>query len=112
MPTLLEVWESRLGVCEVAGKAHNPIILQWCKDVGWESIKDDETAWCATSMSSACLEAGLPMPPHPNRPAARSFLMWGKQVAPAEVAPGDIVVWPRGNSSWQGHVNVVKEVRR
>ena len=112
MPTLLEVWESRLGICEVAGKGHNPIILEWCKAVGWESIKDDETAWCATSMNSACLEAGLPMTPHNSRPAARSFLTWGKQVEPAEVAPGDIVVWPRGNSAWQGHVNMVKEVRR
>lgn len=112
MPTLLEVWESRLGVCEVAGKDHNPIILGWCKAIGWESIKDDETAWCATGMNSACLEAGLPMTPHNQRPAARSFLTWGKQVAPADVAPGDVLVWPRGNSSWQGHVNIVKEVRR
>jgi uncharacterized protein (TIGR02594 family) len=112
MPTLLEVWESRLGIAEVAGPQSNPVILEWCKAVGWESIKDDETAWCATSMNAACIEAGLPMTPHPNRPAARSFLMWGKEVAPVEVAPGDVVVWPRGNSAWQGHVNCVKEVRR
>lgn len=112
MPTLLEVWESRLGVAEVAGAKSNPIIIEWCKAIGWESIKDDETAWCATSMNAACLEAGLPMTPHPNRPAARSFLMWGKKVAPVEVAPGDVVVWPRGNSAWQGHVNCVQQVRR
>src|SRR5688572_5813841 len=96
--SMLSVMESRLGIQEVPGKGNNPTIVEWCKAIGWESIKDDDTAWCSTCMCSAALEAGMPMPPHPNRPAARSWLMWGKQVAPAEVAPGDVVVWPRGNS--------------
>jgi uncharacterized protein (TIGR02594 family) len=112
MPTLVEVWDSRLGIAEIAGKKHNPIILGWCREVGWESIVDDETAWCATSMCSAAKEAGLPMPPHNQRPLARSWLTMGKGVSVAEADVGDVVVWPRGNSSWQGHVNMIREIKR
>jgi uncharacterized protein (TIGR02594 family) len=110
---LLEVWESRIGIAEVSGKTkNNPIILEWCSSVGWPSITDDETPWCAISMNSACIEAGLPMTPHNARPSARSFLTWGKTVDPMDVQPGDVCVWPRGNSSWQGHVNCVAEVKK
>lgn len=112
MPTLLEVWDSRLGIKEVPGKGSNPIILDWCKAIGWESIRDDDVAWCATSMCSAALEAGLPMPPHNARPAARSWLTMGVGVKVEDAREGDIVVWPRGNSSWQGHVNMVRHVRK
>ena len=43
MPSLIEVWDSRLGVTEIAGPEHNPIVLQWCKDAGHPEIIDDET---------------------------------------------------------------------
>jgi uncharacterized protein (TIGR02594 family) len=36
--------------------------------------------------------------------AARSYLNWGKPVDRKDARPGDIVVFKRGNSSWQGHV--------
>jgi uncharacterized protein (TIGR02594 family) len=112
MPSLIEVWDSRLGIAEKAGSQHNDIILDWNKSIGWESIKDDETAWCATSMSSAAKEAGLPMPAHPQRPLARSWLTMGVAVKPEDAQPGDIMVEPRGNSSWQGHVSMIRHVKR
>lgn len=112
MPTLLEVWETRLGISEIAGSKHNKIILQWAESVGWGSIKDDETPWCSISMCSAAQEAGLPLPPHAQRPMARSWLTWGTPVNPASVKPGDVVIWPRGKSDWQGHVNCVAEVKK
>lgn len=112
MPTLLEVWESRLGIEELPGKKHNQIILDWWKDAGHPEIIDDETAWCSGSMCSAAKEAGLPFPPVNVNPMARSWLTWGKRVEPTEVQPSDVVVWPRGApNSGQGHVNCVKEVR-
>ena len=33
---------------------------------------------------------------------ARSFLDWGKEVE--EPLAGDVIVFPRGTSEWQGHV--------
>jgi uncharacterized protein (TIGR02594 family) len=35
---------------------------------------------------------------------ARSFLTWGDKIEPDYIQPGDIVVFPRGNQGWQGHV--------
>lgn len=113
MASLIEVWDARLGTSEIAGKKHNPVILQWCKDAGHPEILDDETAWCSTSMCSACKEAGLPFPPVNVNPMARSWLTMGKGVAMAEAAPGDIVVWPRGNPAGpSGHVNMIREIKR
>jgi uncharacterized protein (TIGR02594 family) len=113
MPTLLEVWESRLGIEEVSGKKHNPVILEWWMDAGHPEIIDDETAWCSGAMCSAAKAAGLPFPPVNVNTMARSWLTMGKGVSPAEVQPGDVVVWPRGKpNSGSGHVNCVKEVRR
>ena len=35
---------------------------------------------------------------------ARSFLSWGQKVNVENIKPGDVVVFPRGNKGWQGHV--------
>jgi uncharacterized protein (TIGR02594 family) len=110
MPTLLEVMESRLGIQEMPGAKHNPVIVGWFKEIGHDEVTDDETSWCAVAMSAACVEAGLPMPPLNVRMLARSFLTWGVKVPIENVQPGDVTVWPRG-AAWQGHVNIVKEVR-
>jgi uncharacterized protein (TIGR02594 family) len=110
MPTLLEVWQSRLGIYEIAGPEHNAIILQWWRDAGHPEIIEDETAWCSGSMCSAAKEAGLPFPPPNVNPMARSWLTMGVRVAPGDVQPGDVIVWPRGAPP-AGHVNCVQDVR-
>ena len=113
MPTLLEVWESRLGIAEVAGKKHNDLILQWWSDAGHPEIIDDETAWCSGAQCSAAKAAGLPFPPVNINPMARSWLTMGVRVDRKDVQPGDVIVWPRGKpNSGSGHVNCVKEVRK
>lgn len=112
-PSLIEVWDSRLGIHEVKGSKHNDIILQWWRDAGHAEIIDDETAWCSGAMCSAAKEAGLPFPPVNVNPMARSWLTMGVSVRLEDVQPGDVVVWPRGKpNSGQGHVNMVREVRR
>ena len=35
---------------------------------------------------------------------ARSFLDWGIPVSKKNIQPGDIVVFPRGDQDWKGHV--------
>jgi uncharacterized protein (TIGR02594 family) len=112
MPTLVEVWDSRLGIKEVVGPKHNPVILKWWQDAGHPEIIEDETAWCSGSMCSAAKEAELPFPPPNVNAAARSWLTMGKGVELENAEPGDVVVWPRGNSSWQGHVNMIRHVKR
>lgn len=110
--TLLEVMQSRIGIAEIRGKKHNPMIVQWCKDAGHPEIIDDETSWCSLSLCSAAKEADLPFPPVNINPMAKSWLTWGIKVEPkSAVQPGDVAVWPRGDpKGWQGHVNVVERV--
>ena len=40
---------------------------------------------------------------------ARSFLFWGERVDEPKI--GDVVVFPRGNQGWQGHVGFYVETR-
>jgi uncharacterized protein (TIGR02594 family) len=111
MPTLLEVMQSRIGIQENPSKgAHNPVIVGWFKAVGHPEIHDDETSWCSVCCGSAAADAGLPIPPVNVNMMARSWLTWGVSVPINDIRPGDVAVWPRGNSSWQGHVNVVESV--
>lgn len=62
------------------------------------------TEWCAAFANAVLAESGLPgsesVSDYPL--TARSFLRWGVSVD--EPYPGDLVIFPRGNSSWQGHV--------
>ena len=62
------------------------------------------TEWCAAFVNAVLEESGIPgsesVSNHPL--TARSFLKWGEKVD--EPLPGDIVIFPRGNVSWQGHV--------
>ena len=63
-----------------------------------------QTEWCAAFVNMVLLENGLPRSSSvSNYPlTARSFLRWGEEVE--EPKQGDVLVFERGNSSWQGHV--------
>jgi len=60
--------------------------------------------WCAAFVNAVLHANDIPgsdsVSQYPL--TARSFLQWGETVN--EPGLGDIVVFPRGNSSWQGHV--------
>lgn len=62
------------------------------------------TEWCAAFINAVLNESGIPgsdtVSEYPL--TARSFLKWGNKVP--EPMPGDIVIFPRGNEPWQGHV--------
>lgn len=80
---------------------HNPKVLAYFKDSGHAYVKDDETAWCAAFVGAMLARAGIKPS---GKLTARSYLDWGHPVDLADARPGDIVVIPRGNSAWQGHV--------
>lgn len=69
------------------------------------SVDPVRTEWCAAFVNSVLREANLPGSEHvhDNPLLARSFVTWGEEVID-EPKTGDIVVFPRGNNRWQGHV--------
>mgnify|MGYP003633630318 FL=1 len=62
------------------------------------------TQWCAAFVNMILLENDLPTSESVSRYylTARSFLTYGQEVT--EPRQGDIIVFPRGNQGWQGHV--------
>ena len=64
------------------------------------------TEWCAAFVNSVLNESGIPgsesVSDFPLM--ARSFLEWGQPVVKEDIQPGDLVIFPRGNQGWQGHV--------
>ena len=64
------------------------------------------TEWCAAFVNAVLNESGIPGSESVSDVPlmARSFLTWGDKVNKEEIRAGDIVVFPRGNKGWQGHV--------
>jgi len=60
--------------------------------------------WCAAFVNASLYVNGVPGSESvSNYPlTARSFLQWGEEVDKPRL--GDIVIFPRGNQGWQGHV--------
>lgn len=91
-------WQDN-GEKEIRGSRDNPLVVAYFKDVGHGWVKDDETAWCAAFVGSMLSRCDMP---HTGSLAARSYLQWGSKTTKPK--RGDVVVFKRGNSSWQGHV--------
>ena len=78
----------------------NPEIDKMFADVGHAGNRDD-VPWCAAFVGAMLKRAGLKGTGKLN---ARSYLDWGVPVDRKDAKPGDVVVFKRGNSTWQGHV--------
>ncbi|MFA5897923.1 MAG: TIGR02594 family protein [Hyphomicrobium sp.] len=88
------------GMRETVGTKNNPGVLQLFADAGFAGVKSDATAWCAAFVGAMLRRAGYKAS---GSLAARSYEGYGEEA----IAPnrGDIAVFKRGNSSWQGHVS-------
>lgn len=63
------------------------------------------TEWCAAFVNAVLEESGIESnKDHAYPLTARAYLDWGQEVSKKDIQPGDIVVFPRGNQGWQGHV--------
>ena len=64
------------------------------------------TEWCAAFVNAVLELDGIPGSDSVSDVPlmARSFLFWGERVEPADIQRGDVVIFPRGNQGWQGHV--------
>lgn len=92
--------KSEIGVKEISGSGNNSRIIEYHQATTLKATQDS-VAWCS-SFVCWCLESsGIKST---RSAAARSFLNWGKSVSRSAAEIGDIVIFKRGNSSWQGHV--------
>jgi uncharacterized protein (TIGR02594 family) len=99
-PQWLKLARGELGTTEIVGSKHNPKVVQYFRDVHNSDIDDDETPWCAAFIGAMLERSGIVSTRKLN---ARSYLAWGANVDKSPKA-GDIAIFKRGNSSWQGHV--------
>lgn len=99
VPVWFQLADSEIGTLEVPGKGNNPAIVRYYADAGHAGVKHDSVPWCAAFACSVLERSGIRSP---RKLTARSFLNWGEEVTDPQV--GDVVVFKRGNSSWQGHV--------
>lgn len=95
-----ELAQKEVGTVEWA-KGDNPKVVAYFKDSGNAGVTDDETAWCAAFVGAMLHRSGAKGTGKLN---ARSYLEWGVPVDRKDAKPGDVVIFKRGNSSWQGHV--------
>lgn len=89
-----------LGVREIPGKKHNGVILNWLRKLQI-SIFEDETPWCSTFVNFCALESGYERTGKLN---ARSWLDIGQTITTQDAREGDVVIFERGTSGWEGHV--------
>lgn len=90
------------GLKEVEGSEHNPEIVAMFAEIGFDYIKDDETAWCSASLNYVCKKLGYE---RSGKLDARSWLKMPIMILKPTL--GDIVVlWRESPSSWKGHVGL------
>lgn len=90
VPPQLTVAEQFVGMNEVE---HRVTLKEF---LGIDPVRVE---WCAAFVNSVLHEIGVE---HTQSLMARSYLEWG--VSTDDPSPGDIMVFSRGNSGWQGHV--------
>ena len=88
-----------IGEMEIKGPRHNPLILQFWKDIKRGGIKDDETPWCAAYVGAMLERVGIKST---RFEGASSYLNWGVELKDPVV--GCIVVFSRTGG---GHVGFV-----
>lgn len=72
------------------------------------------TEWCAAFVNAILEKDSIPNLYDIDSPApllARQFLHWGEPVDKANLQRGDVVVFPRGNQGWEGHVGFYVETQ-
>ena len=94
---------SMYGLKEIAGSEHNQKIVDMFADIGYPSIKDDDsTAWCSASLNYICKKLGYE---RTGDLTARSWLKL--PVIVLKPTLGDIAIfWRENKNGWKGHVGL------
>ena len=101
MPLVIQAAIKMIGIKEIKGAKHNPVILGWADTLGIGNlVNDDEQAWCALSHAVALLRGGKPASLEGwDLLRALSYKNYGMGVAKPGV--GDTLVFKRPEG---GHV--------
>ncbi len=98
VPNLIKEAYSFIGLKEIVGPQHNPIIIEWAKGLGLGNVyKNDEIPWCGLFVAQVCKQANKEIVKDPLW--ARNWLNFGTKEHTAML--GDVLVFSRGNG---GHV--------
>jgi len=105
--TPFQIAKSKLGLHEVRDNKKIREFLKSNSIKGDINIDPSTTAWCAAFVNACEREGGYI---GNGRLNARSFLTYGDKVELKNAQQGDIVVFARGGSTWQGHVAYLDKV--
>ena len=100
-----DIAKKYLGMKEINGSKHAPLIVKMWARIKLAGIKDDETPWCAAFVGSCLEEAGVQST---RSAAALSYEKFGKSLG--YPVPGAIAYKKRYNSAGKtigGHVAFV-----
>ena len=93
---------SNYGLSEVDGPLSNPEIMEFFREIGFDWVKDDSTAWCSAALNYFAKKHGYE---RSGALDARSWLKVGEKVLEPQL--GDVVVfWRESYASWKGHVAI------
>ncbi len=99
-PQILVQAVKMLGVKEIVGKKHNPVILGWAKELGLNKVYTaDEIPWCGLAVGYAAHKAGLKVVDKPLW--ALNWAKFGTKVN--EPMLGDVLTFKRNGG---GHVGI------
>ena len=100
-PAWLAFARQQIGVREIVGPKHSPVIMGWVQRLGIKvlgiKVVDDETAWCGTFVAMCMMIAGLASPAIAVR--ASSWATWGRELVGPRL--GCVLVFTRTGG---GHV--------
>lgn len=110
LPEIEEITDSVITAQPFVGLSERQDRRELRQLVGVDPVR---TEWCAAFVNAVLEIDGIPGSESvsDNPLLARSFLDWGTPVDPVDIRRGDIVVFPRGNAGWQGHVGFYVETQ-
>ena len=103
MRSLLLVMLEHYGFKEIPGDKHNEFIVAMFKEIGFEWVKDDETAWCSAVLNYFCLKVGYE---RSKSLAARSWLKMGTEVFEPKIGEDIVIFWREAKDGPFGHVGL------
>jgi uncharacterized protein (TIGR02594 family) len=88
-----------IGTKEIVGKQHNPIILDWAKELGLKMYTNDEIPWCGLFIAYCAHKAGVEVVDEPLW--ALNWAKYGTHVNQPML--GDVLTFKRDGG---GHVGI------
>lgn len=106
MTTGYQIAKSKLGLHENKNTKELDVFIS--KYVpAWKGLHVNTTAWCAGFIGACEKVAGNTGTGKLN---ARSYLTYGTSIPIQQAQQGDIAIFSRGGSSWQGHVAYIDKI--